>query len=223
MNLEPIWGKFKETAQLSATQLNQFVKYAELIQDWNDRVNLTSILENQKIIDLHFLDSLSLASFMDLTIKLTLTDVGSGAGFPAIPLKIKYPNLRIILIEVNLKKIEFLQAVIDELGLENIEIYDQDWRTFLRKTNDHVDLFCARASLKPLELLRVFKAGCIYRQAKLVYWAADHWDECELGKAGRVPDNLARTEWGYLVGDKTRKLICWKLNLNPENLDPSEN
>ncbi len=212
MNLEPIWGKFKATAQLSTTQLDQFVKYAELLQDWNNRVNLTSILENQKIIDLHFLDSLSLANFMDLTGKLTLTDVGAGAGFPAIPIKIKYPHLRIILIEVNSKKIDFLQAVIDELGLEDIEIYDQDWRTFLRKTDDHVDLFCARASLKPLELLRVFKVGCIYRKAKLIYWAAQHWDECELGKAHKLPDNLARTEWTYLVSDKTRKLICWTLN-----------
>ena len=212
MNLEPIWGKFKATAQLSTAQLDQFMKYAELLQDWNNRVNLTSILENQKIIDLHFLDSLSLASFMNLSGKLTLTDVGAGAGFPAIPIKIKYPHLRIILIEVNSKKIDFLQAVIDELGLEDIEIYDQDWRTFLRKTDDHVDLFCARASLKPLELLRVFKTGCIYRKAKLIYWAAQHWDECELGKVGRVPDNLARTEWTYLVSDKTRKLICWTLN-----------
>lgn len=217
MNLAPIWAQFQATAQLSTSQLAQFVKYAQLLQDWNNRVNLTSILEDQKIIDLHFLDSLNLANFVDLTQPLTLTDVGSGAGFPAIPLKIKYPQLRIILIEVNLKKIDFLQAVIDELDLENIEIYDQDWRTFLRKTDDHVDLFCARASLKPLELLRVFKTGCIYRKAKLVYWAADHWDECELGKAGRIPDNLIRAEWGYVVGDKTRKLICW--NLKPEDLD----
>lgn len=211
MDLAPIWAEFQATAQLSTSQLAQFVKYARLLQDWNERVNLTSILEDQKIIDLHFLDSLSLAKFMDLTGKLTLTDVGAGAGFPAIPLKIKYPNLRIILIEVNNKKIDFLQAVIDELGLEDIEIYDQDWRTFLRKTDDHVDLFCARASLKPLELLRVFKAGSIYRKAKLIYWAAQHWDECELGKAGNIPANLTRAEWGYAVGDKTRKLICWNL------------
>lgn len=218
MNLAPIWAEFQATAQLSTNQLAQFVKYAQLLQSWNERVNLTSILEDQKIIDLHFLDSLSLANFMDLTQPLTLTDIGAGAGFPAIPLKIKYPNLRIILIEVNNKKIDFLQAVIDELDLADIEIYDQDWRTFLRKTNDHVDLFCARASLKPLELLRVFKTGCIYRQAKLIYWAADHWDECELGKAGRVPDKLTRVEWGYAVGDKTRKLICW--DFKPTELNP---
>ena len=142
-----------------------------------------------------------LSKAIDLSAITTICDVGTGAGFPGIPLAIKYPQLRVILLEVSHKKIDFLDLVINKLELDNVEIYPHDWRTFLRTTDDSVNLFCARASLQPEELIRLFKPGCSYKDATLVYWAASDW--LPVGKE----ESFIKKEVPYSVGNKKRKLV----------------
>lgn len=207
MSLAPMWQKLVTQADLSAVQQQQFAQYAELLQSWNEKISLTTIIDTHRIIDQHFGDALSVGTIMDMHQIRGVVDIGAGAGFPGIPLKIKYPHLRVILIEVNLKKISFLQAVIQALGLTNIELFTNDWRTYLRTTQDDVQLFCTRAALPMTELLRLFKPGCIYHHAKLVYWASQHWLPTELTNLKAVPAGVTFQLYQYRAGNKKRQLV----------------
>lgn len=200
-----LWPVFQKNHVLSSNQLMQFKRYVELLSEWNVKMNITRITSPDDIIQYHFEDSLVIDRFIDIASRTGLVDVGTGGGFPGIPLAIKYPQLPVILIEVNLKKVAFLQAVITELGLENIEICSLDWRTFLRKTEYNLDLFCSRASLHPDELVRMFSPTCRYRHATLVYWASVLWQP-------EGPEReFVQAQESYVVGDKQRKYVFFAL------------
>ena len=103
---------------LSEKQIDQFDKYYELLVDWNNKINLTAITEFDEVCKLHFVDSVSAAQYFDFRKKdFSLIDVGTGAGFPGIVLKIVFPDLHITLLDSLQKRITFLNTVIDELGL----------------------------------------------------------------------------------------------------------
>jgi len=101
-------------------QLCQFRRYAELLHEWNSKINLTAITDLEGIIVKHFLDSLLFWREINPATNLRLCDVGSGAGFPGIPLKIMFPCLDVVLLEATGKKVRFMEMVIDELGLKGI-------------------------------------------------------------------------------------------------------
>lgn len=106
---------------LTDLQLNRFAQYYEMLIEKNKVMNLTAITEFDEVIEKHFLDSISLGAVIDLTQPLKVLDLGTGAGFPGIPLKIVYPGLQITLADSLNKRILFLQEVIEALGLEEIE------------------------------------------------------------------------------------------------------
>ncbi len=198
---ESLWRSFALKYRLTHEQESLFKRYYELLVATNDLHNLTAITDVESVIAYHFDDSLVLGNFFDLSHITMLADVGTGAGFPGIPLKIAHPHLEIVLIEVNHKKIEFLEHIIDEFSLKGVMVVDLDWRTFLRKTNYGIDLFCARASVQSEELLRVFKPSSPYKQAQLIYWASRHW------KASEMEQPFMVKEEDYTVGSKKRKLV----------------
>lgn len=194
---------FAQRWNLSELQLSQFIRYIELLLDHSERFNITTITSVSDILDYHFSDSLELAKHLDLSGK-GLVDVGSGGGFPGVPLKIFVPASRWTLVEVNQKKLQFLQTVIDELQLQDIEVCDSDWRNFLRMPDLAVDYVCARASLQPEELLRVLKPGCIYNKSTVIYWAAASWQPQKL-EAPLVDATIT-----YHVGTRQRQLVLFK-------------
>jgi len=101
-------------------QLQQLEKFYELLIDWNNKLNLTRITEKEDVYLKHFYDSLTIAKVINLEEQETLCDVGTGAGFPGIVLKILYPNLKITLIDSLQKRVNYLNEIIKELELENI-------------------------------------------------------------------------------------------------------
>ena len=172
---ESLWGTFCSRNSLTDRQLQLFKQYYQLLVDTCKLHNITAITDLNKVLTHHFDDSLALRSYIKQTSPKGLADIGTGAGFPALPLKLVFPDLPLVLIEVNAKKRAFLQQLVSTFELSDVIISEYDWRTFLRKTSYPVDLFCARASLRTDELIRVFKPSSPYNTATLVYWASEKW------------------------------------------------
>jgi len=201
---EKVWADFKEREKISSEQLEKFQAYQALLSEWNKVMNLTAIRGLSEIVHRHFSDSLALRNFIDLS-SAVIADIGSGAGFPGIPLKIMFPDLGVVLIEVSKKKQRFLNTVIKTLGLKDIEICGLDWRTFLRTTEGEIDYFLARASMDPVELCRMFKPGCTYKGSKLVYWATSDWEP------DQAIEKFVLKEFNYTLKRKKRKLVLMGL------------
>ena len=108
----------------SEKQIDAFITYLEELKKWNRAYNLTGLKTDRDIIIKHFLDSLLFAHALPPE-ALTLADIGSGAGFPGIPIKIMFPDLSVFLIEPTQKKAVFLQHICSKLQLKNVEIMDK--------------------------------------------------------------------------------------------------
>ena len=108
--------------KLTSYQLSTLEQYEQQLQEWNSRFNLTAIQEPEKIRTKHFLDSLTCLLAMRDTPMDKIIDVGTGAGFPGLPLKILYPRMQLTLVESVRKKVEFLYHIVQTLGLEGVEI-----------------------------------------------------------------------------------------------------
>lgn len=206
---EHIWTALKGRFGLSDKQLEDFKHYAASLQDWNKKFNVTAVDDTPSIIATHFQDSIEVAHVVDFNAVHMVADVGSGGGFPGLPLKILFPHLKVVLIEVNHKKLQFLQTVVDQLQLDDVQLIDLDWRTFLRQIDLPIDLFLARASLQPSELIRIFKAQSPYQQSRLIYWASQHWQADD-----KLKPYIKREEC-YEIGNKLRRYIFFE---NKHNL-----
>lgn len=119
--------------ELSDIQIQQFIQYYEILVEKNKVMNLTGITEWEEVVLKHFVDSLALVKAVDLSQSVKILDMGTGAGFPGIPLKIAFPDLEIVLLDSLNKRIKFLQEVIDSLGLTGIEAYHGRAEEFAKK------------------------------------------------------------------------------------------
>ena len=115
-------NKLKELGiVLNDEQKRQFDSFYELLVEWNKVMNLTGITEYEEVNEKHFVDSLSITKAIDMNYVDNLIDIGTGAGFPGIPLKIAFPHLKVVLLDSLNKRIKFLNTVIEELELIDIE------------------------------------------------------------------------------------------------------
>ena len=132
---------------LTEEQVNQFLKYFELLVEWNGFMNLTAITEYDEVMKKHFVDSLSLIKTFDVNKKVKVIDVGTGAGFPGLALKIAYPNLQVTLLDSLNKRINFLNEVILQLGLTGVETVHGRAEDFAKpdKLRGKFDLCVSRA------------------------------------------------------------------------------
>lgn len=119
-------GLMKDAAKdvdmdLTDKQYEQFIKYMRLVQEWNQKINLTTIIEDEEFIKKHFIDSIKAFKSNELKEAKTLIDVGTGAGFPGLPIAIMKDDIQVTLLDSLNKKINFLNLVVEELGLKNVK------------------------------------------------------------------------------------------------------
>lgn len=133
--------------KLDDIQKQQFLKFYELLVEWNKVMNLTGITEYEEVNEKHFVDSLSIVKAVDMNQVKSVIDIGTGAGFPGIPLKIAFPHLKVVLLDSLNKRIKFLNTVIEELGLENIETIHGRAEDFAKQAEyrEQFDLCVSRA------------------------------------------------------------------------------
>lgn len=125
--------------------LKQFNRYYELLVDWNEKINLTAITDKSDVYLKHFYDSATIVKAIDLNNETSLCDIGTGAGFPGLVLKILFPNLKVTLIDALEKRIKFLNIVIEELELKDIETIHARSEEYGVKNREKYDVVTARA------------------------------------------------------------------------------
>lgn len=132
---------------LSEKQILQFLKYYELLDEWNRKMNLTAIKEYPDIMKKHFIDSISLIKAYDVSKNVDVIDVGTGAGFPGLALKIAYPDLKMTLLDSLKKRILFLDTVINNLELSGVRTFHGRAEDYARsdKFREQFDLCVSRA------------------------------------------------------------------------------
>lgn len=106
--------------ELTEKKYEQFIKYMRLLQEWNEKVNLTAITEDEEVIKKHFIDCIKAFKSKAIANANTIIDVGTGAGFPGLPIAIMNPNVKVTLLDSLNKRINFLNIVANDLGLENV-------------------------------------------------------------------------------------------------------
>jgi 16S rRNA (guanine527-N7)-methyltransferase len=188
-------------------QEEQFKKYAELIKKWNEKINITSIDDDEGIRTHHFEDSLAAKEFVSDT--RTLIDLGTGAGLPGIPLKIALPDLEVVLIDARRKKISFCQEVIRALDLEKIRAIDgRAEDPYVYRELGTFDIVISRATWS-LDVFVAIAAPYMNGNSKCIAMRGANWkadlEEAE-GELKRHKLSLEKTH-EYIVGKGDKRCI----------------
>lgn len=131
--------------EVTDKELESLEKYYNLLIEWNEKINLTAITNKEDVYLKHFYDSLTMYKIVDLKSFNSLCDVGSGAGFPGLVLKIFFPNLKVDLVDSLNKRIIFLNEVIKELNLKGIEAIHSRVEDYAKNNREKYDIVTARA------------------------------------------------------------------------------
>ena len=190
--------------EISEEQANQFMKYYEMLIETNKVMNLTAITELDEVIIKHFIDSLLVAKKINVNNFDSLIDVGTGAGFPGIPIKIMFPEIRVVLLDSLNKRLKFLNNVIDELGLESIETVHGRAEDIARKEEfrEQYDL-CVSRAVANLSTLSEYCIPFIAKNGKFISYKSSISSE-EIQNAKSAIKILG----GTVVEEKTVHLPC---------------
>lgn len=205
----------------SPLQEELFYKYLENLMIWNRKINLTSIEKEEEIILKHFIDSLSCSlALKDEEIERVI-DVGTGAGFPGIPLKIIFPSWKLTLLESQKKKVEFLKELINNLELKDVEIVWDRAENLAKKENyrESYDLVLARGVAKPNIVLEYTIPFVKLNKIFLAQTGDKNFIEWE--KSVKISEILG-AKWekviSFKLDDLNRMLIVFrKIKKTPEN------
>ena len=166
--------------KLDEAMSNQFEKYFNLLIDWNQRMNLTTITDRNEVIHKHFIDSVLLLTKYDSTKfeNKNIIDVGTGAGFPGIPLAIMLPKTNFVLIDSLDKRITFLKTVIEELQLSNVILYHGRAEDFGKDTlfREQFD-YCVSRAVAPLPILLEYCSPFIKVDGSLLLYKSKKADQ----------------------------------------------
>ncbi|MEB6171091.1 16S rRNA (guanine(527)-N(7))-methyltransferase RsmG [Staphylococcus pseudoxylosus] len=190
--------------ELSDKQQQQFQTYYQMLVEWNEKMNLTSITKEHEVYLKHFYDSIAASFYTDLTKELTICDIGAGAGFPSIPLKIIFPNLKVTIVDSLNKRIHFLNQLADALDLEHVSFVHDRAETFGKGVyRESYDIVTARAVAR----LSVLSELCIPLVKKGGQFIAL--------KSSKGEEELEEARFGIgVLGGKVLDTISYEL---PEN------
>lgn len=179
MNKEQFKEELKKlNITLTKTQENQLEEYYNLLIEENKKINLTTITKKEDVYLKHFYDSLTIIKVIDLTKKETLIDIGTGAGFPGLVLKIVFPNLKVTLLDSLNKRINFLNKVIEKLNLTNIKTVNSRIETYQQET---FDIVTSRAVSK-INILLELSCQLVKKEGFLILLKANALEELKASK-----------------------------------------
>ena len=209
MNKEEFIKAVKQlNVDLTEEKLEKLNKFYNLLIEWNKKINLTRIEEEEEVYLKHFYDSLTLNKVVDLTRDFTLCDVGSGAGFPGIVLKIIFPNLKITLIDSLLKRVKYLNDIIEKLGLKEIEALHYRMEEY-NKLGNKFDIVTARA-VANLSKLYTYCMPALKKDGLFVAMKAKAKEEIFELKAKHKNLNIEEIEFLLPYENANRNLIIIK-------------
>lgn len=210
---------------LSEVQKEQFDRYYELLIEWNKVMNLTGITEYDEVILKHFIDSLTIVKIKDMNTVTSLIDVGTGAGFPGIPIKIAFPHIRIVLLDSLNKRLKFLNTVIEELNLTSIETLHGRAEDHARKAEyrEQFDL-CVSRAVANLSTLSEYCIPFVKKDGDFISYKSGASDEeiKQSEKAVKIlGGEIEKTEKFMLAGtDMGRALVQIRKTKNTPNRYP---
>lgn len=161
---------------LSDDQINKFNTYYEFLNNYNKHTNLTSIKDKEDVYLKHFYDSALLTKTINFNNINTMLDIGCGAGFPGIVIKILYPNLKLTLLDSNNKKTTFCKELINLLNLDNIEVINERAEDYIKEKREYFDLVTARA-VKNLRVLVELSIPYVKENKYFIAMKSDYIDE----------------------------------------------
>lgn len=185
---------FKEKAEkcnvhLSEKQLEQFDIFYNMLIEKNKVMNLTGITDYEEVIDKHFVDSISINLFEKFADCDSIIDIGTGAGFPGIPLKIVFPEKKIVLVDSLNKRINFLNEVIEELGLENVETIHSRAEDLAKKSEYREQFdFCVSRAVSNLTSLSEYCLPFVKKGGYFVSY-----------KSGKLEEELKEAEYAIKI------------------------
>lgn len=187
----------------SEKQQEQLIVYYEMLVEKNKVMNLTAITEFEDVLEKHFLDSIAVARFLDLTGELSVIDLGTGAGFPGMPLKILFPNLKIILADSLNKRILFLDEVIRTLGLEGIgTVHGRAEDLAVNENYREKFDFCVSRAVANLSTLSEYCLPFVKIGGSFISY-----------KSGEIEEELSTAKKAiFLLGGKTKEVIPFQLD-----------
>lgn len=148
MNIEQFIELLAEKGiHLTSQQIKQYEKYYEMLVEWNEKMNLTAITEKEEVYLKHFFDSITAAFYFDFNQNIHICDVGAGAGFPSIPIKIAFPDIHVTIVDSLNKRITFLENLSSSLQLDQVHFIHDRAETFghLKEHREFYDVVTARA------------------------------------------------------------------------------
>ncbi|MDD3999336.1 MAG: 16S rRNA (guanine(527)-N(7))-methyltransferase RsmG [Bacilli bacterium] len=207
-----------DSFNLNITQKEQFEKYFQILGEENQKINLTSITKREEVYSKHFYDSLKLSAAFDFTTINKFLDIGSGAGFPGIPIKILHPHLELWIIEPTAKKTRFLKDLVDKLGLKKVEIITGRAEEVIVNFREAFPVVTARA----VATLPVLLELCLpYVEVKGYFLAmkgSTYLEEVLSAKNAMILlDSEVREEYLYSLPDNHGDRVILKIRKNKRN------